>query len=186
MTEPGRSDCSGCYRLADSSDQQRLSVRLRRMAADAVGLRSKPPIRVMADIINATPHAISVYSADAAEFRSDLRKHILRDGAEPLRVIPPSGVLLNAKMATEPGGPVEGLPTFRSTAAAVDVAPSTGWLIVSRMYAAAVAAVAAEHGDEIAAACQAVGRMLVVHNPVYRLGEDGSTTPVGCLGFERV
>lgn len=159
--------CRRCCRIAEQTNPGRLPV-------------------LLMDIINTTPHSIAIYGAGAADFRPDLRKHILRDGAEPLRVIPPSGMLLNAQMAPEPSVPVEGIPTFTAVPSAVDAPPESGWLIVSRMYAAAVAAVEPLHGGPDAAACSAVGRLLVVHQPVYRLGDDGTTAPVGCLGFERV
>ena len=124
-------------------------------------------------IFNFTPHAINVYNEDDVIFRSDLRKYIIKENVTPSRIFAPSGVLLNAKMESQNVGEYEGIPIVKSAAISVDPAPENGWVIVSRMYAAA----AVSSGDSV------VGRMLVVDRPVYKIQEN-NISPVGCLGFE--
>lgn len=123
---------------------------------------------------NGTPHSINLI-ADAV-FRLEIRKHI---GGTEIAVIPPSGVLLSAKLDTQPvvdlGGGVE---VARQVAVACDDLPeearTADYIIVSAMYAVAYRQV---HGDD--------GVPLVTIRDLVVESVD-NPKPKGCRGFALV
>lgn len=100
----------------------------------------------MAKIINATPHTINFYSVDQVTEDKKNRKLILDPGAQPWKVIEPSGKLLNA--VSQPSGELQTLDDIPletiewvSVDSPWDVFGKTSqgdWFIVSNMYRAAL------------------------------------------------
>ena len=125
----------------------------------------------MTKIFNGTPHNICVYSKDDATYVSSQRKYILSSDATPILVIPPSGVLLNAKTenCTAPtidyGVPVVGAVVFT---AYDDMPDGYDLYIVSNMYRSAVQSLGG-YTDNLA----------TVSDTVY----SKEIKPVGCLAL---
>ena len=123
----------------------------------------------MANIFNGTPHNICIFSKDDASYVASQRKYILSDGATPILVIAPSGVLLSAKTQNAPtptidyGVPVVGAVQFT----AYDDTPNGFDLyVVSNMYRSAVQALGG-YTDNLA----------TVSDTVY----SKDIKPIGCL-----
>lgn len=120
---------------------------------------------------NSTPHPVNIISG--AVFNQVIRKHT---GGVEIAVIPPSGVLLSARLTTIPvidlGGDVT---VARQEAAACDDLPDEArkadYIIVSAMYAVAYRNI---HGDD--GVPLVTIRDLVVES-VY------NPKPRGCCGF---
>ena len=125
----------------------------------------------MAKIFNGTPHNICVYSKVDAKFDASQRKYILSSDATPILVIPPSGVLLNAKTenAATPtidyGVPVVGAVVFT---AYDDMPDGYDLYIVSNLYRSSVQSLG---GD--------TSKIATVSDTVY----SKEIKPVGCLAL---
>jgi hypothetical protein len=126
----------------------------------------------MTKIFNGTPHNICIFAKEDTNYVSSQRKYILEsDGSTPILVIPPSGVLLNAKNENAPaptidyGVPVVGAVQFTS----YDNIPEGYELyIVSNLYRSAVQALG---GD--------TSKLATVSDTVYTK----EIKPVGCLAL---
>ena len=125
-------------------------------------------------IINATPHAVNVYATESVRFDAKHRKYIIVDGCSPIHIIPPSGMMLSAKMETLPVGSIDGIPVQQSSVIAADPLPSDDNYIVSRLFHSAMTALG-----------EPTERLLLIGSPVYRVSQDGAVAPVGCLALER-
>lgn len=122
-------------------------------------------------IINMTPHSINVISPDDVTFDSSIRKWTAPADTTPVASIPSSGIL-NAKIDTVPGDPIDGIPTFVKNIVGCDPLPTLGpddFVIVSALFASAFRAMG---GD--------CSRLLLVADPV--MSSDGKTF-VGCRGL---
>lgn len=122
-------------------------------------------------IINMTPHPINVISPDDITFDSTIRKWTAPAGTTPIATIPSSGVL-NAKIDTVSGDPIDGVPTFTKKIVGCDPLPTLGpddFVIVSALFASAFRA---SGGD--------CSRLLLVADPV--MTPDGKSF-VGCRGL---
>lgn len=123
------------------------------------------------ECFNGTPHSINLVSG--AVYRQDIRKHV---GGEEIAVIPPSGILLSARLATVPcfylGGGVE---VARQVAVACDELPEAALgadlVVVSAMYATAYRQLHPQSKVRLATIRDLVVES--VENP----------RPVGCRGF---
>jgi hypothetical protein len=124
---------------------------------------------------NFTPHPINIFRQEDVAYSAEMRKFIVNGSVEPIRVIPPSGHLLNAQMGETQLEDIDEINIVKSYPLSVDAPQASGRIIVSRMYAAAAAAL-----------WQNPPEMYCVHQPVYRLMKDGAVAPCGCLGLERI
>ena len=125
-------------------------------------------------IINMTPHPVNIISPDDITFDPVIRKWVAPTGTTPVTTIPSSGVL-NAKIDTIPGDPIDGVPTFVKSITGCDPLPDLGdgdFVIVSALFATAFRAMG---GD-----CT---RILLVADPV--MTPDGKTF-LGCRGLTPV
>lgn len=123
---------------------------------------------------NATPHSINLI-ADAV-FRQKIRKHV---GGREIAVIPSSGLLLSAKLDTQPVTDLgSGVEIARQVAVDCDDLPEEAkacdYIIVSAMYAVAYRQV---HGDD--------GMPLVTIRDLVVESVD-NPKPKGCRGFALV
>lgn len=123
---------------------------------------------------NGTPHSINLI-ADAV-FRQEIRKHV---GGVEIAEIPPSGVLLSAKLDTQPVIDLgSGVEIARQIAVACDElseeAKSCDYVIVSAMYAVAYRQVYGDDGVPLVTI-----RDLVVESV-------SNPKPKGCRGFALV
>ena len=87
-------------------------------------------------MLNCTPHAINI--VDSAEYNASVRKHIRTSVTKTVKVIAPSGKLLNAKIVRNVADPIDGIPTVKSEYPSVDELPEgADFVVVSAMYVAA-------------------------------------------------
>lgn len=122
-------------------------------------------------IINMTPHAVNIISPDDTTFDPTIRKWTAPAGTTPIATIPTSGVL-NAKIDTVSGDPIDGVPTFTKKIVGCDPLPDIGdddIVIVSALFASAFRAMG---GD--------ITKIRLVADPV--MTPDGKTF-VGCRGI---
>lgn len=126
----------------------------------------------MATIINMTPHTINICTPDAVRFDTTIRKWVADDPATAvIKSIPSEGVL-NAKISTVEGEPIEGIPTFEKNIEGCDPLPDADSVfIVSALFASAFIK---QGGDP--------DRILLVADPV--MSTDGKTF-VGCRGLAK-
>lgn len=123
------------------------------------------------ELINYTPHPINIYRATDVYFAPTCAKLILKaHNPDPVKIIPPSGQVLNAQIAWIPEKWVGGVPTWRYTVQHVDPLPEGQKVIVSRFYARALGGFLPP-------------RVYIICQPVYRKRE---SHPCGCLGLELV
>lgn len=123
---------------------------------------------------NGTPHAINLISG--AVFRQEIRKHI---GGVQIAVIPPSGIMLSAKLDTLPVTDLgSGVEVARQIAISCDDLPEAAktadYIIVSAMYAVAYRQL---HGED--------GLPLVTIRDLVVESVDNQK-PTGCRGFALV
>ena len=124
------------------------------------------------NIINNTPHSISIISTNDTKFDPTIRKWVAPEGTAPLKVITTSGIILNARIETKEGALVEGIPCFEKSIEGCDPLPDDGCVhIVSALYASA----AAKAGYDMS-------RVLLVADPV--MTPDGKSF-VGCRGLAK-
>lgn len=128
-------------------------------------------------LINATPHAVAIYSEDDVD-RGNPRRLLVRPGAVPMIVIPPSGIVLNASRAEgvtvrswfSLGGDEVGIPVRNDTFPSVDAPPDPGAAyIVSFLYASA------------ARAAGVPSMLYTVTGAVYASADDKA--PCGCVAL---
>jgi len=97
----------------------------------------------MAIIINNLPHPVNIISKDNIRFDASIRKWVADEGTEPIRTLPPSGNVLNAKIDTFEVDPIEDeddIPCFEKSIEGCDPLPDDGCIhIVSALYASAAA-----------------------------------------------
>lgn len=120
---------------------------------------------------NGTPHSINLMRD--AEYVPSMRKHI---GGVEVAEIPPSGVLLSARLATIPQIDLGcGVIIAKQEAVACDPLPQDAleadYIVVSPMYATAYRQI---HGAD--------GVKLLVPRDLVVESQD-NPRPVGCLGF---
>lgn len=125
-------------------------------------------------VFNFTPHAVNVIAESV--FNPDIRKYEAPADSVPTVTIPSNG-MLSAKMSTEPGQPVEGIPTFVKKVIGCDPLPTevgpNDVVIVSALYATAYRQV---NGDD--------KRIHTVADPVYAPDDgSGKATIIGCRGI---
>ena len=123
-------------------------------------------------IINMTPHPVNIIAT--ATFDTSIRKWVAPANTTPTTTIPSAGVL-NAKIDTVAGDPIDGVPTFVKSITGCDPLPDLGdgdFVIVSALFATAFRAMG---GD--------CSRILLVADPVMTL--DGKTF-LGCRGLTPV
>jgi hypothetical protein len=126
----------------------------------------------MTAIVNNTPHNVSIIGTNDTHFDPKIRKWVANIGVTPIATIPSSGVVLNAKIETKEGTPINGVPCFEKTIEGCDPLPNDNNLhIVSALYASA----AVKAGYD-------VDRILLVADPV--MSEDGKTF-IGCRGLAK-
>lgn len=124
------------------------------------------------NIINNTPHEICIIDASDIRFDSAIRKWVTAEGTKPIRVIPASGSILNAKIVTKEGDSVGDIPCFEKSIEGCDPLPNDDCFhIVSALYASA----AGKAGYNMS-------RILLVADPV--MSEDGKKF-VGCRGLAK-
>lgn len=129
--------------------------------------------------LNCTPHDINIYSKEDTVFDPDVRKLIIKDGAQPIRVIPASGKLLNCQKETGslPHWVADNYPDPFLVGAieftGADYCPNepNTLYIVSALYRAAI--VQLTEGI--------LPRLAVVVDMVYSDSKDPK--PIGCLGL---
>lgn len=124
-------------------------------------------------IINATPHYINIFSTHSVSFDTAQRKYFVSGSEEPTHIIPPSGMLLSAKMQTETVEPLLGIPIQRTAVVSADPIPDGEYYIVSRLYHSAMVTLG-----------EPTDRLLLIGSPVYRV-IDGAIAPCGCLALEQ-
>ena len=128
----------------------------------------------MATIFNYTPHTINIVSESV--FNPSVRKYEAPADSIPAASIPSNG-MLSAKMATEEGNPVNGIPTFVKKVVGCDPLPAEvgqdDIVVVSALYATAYRQV---NGDD--------KRIYTVADPVYTPDDgSGKATIIGCRGI---
>lgn len=126
------------------------------------------------NIFNFTPHTINII--DGAVFNPAVRKYEAPATVKPVATIPSSG-MLSAKMSTEPGQPVDNVPTFVKKVTGCDPLPDEvgpdDIVIVSALYATAYRQV---NGDD--------KRIYTVADPVYAPDDgSGKAVIIGCRGI---
>jgi hypothetical protein len=127
------------------------------------------------NIFNFTPHTINII--DGAVFNPAVRKYEASAEVKPVATIPSSG-MLNAKMSTELGQPVNDIiPTFVKKVIGCDPLPDEvgpdDIVVVSALYATAYRQV---YGDD--------NRVYTVADPVYAPDDgSGKATIIGCRGI---
>jgi hypothetical protein len=118
-------------------------------------------------IKNMTPHSINIYSTSSATYDVANRKYFLKDGAQPVLVIPPSGELLNAKSVQVDQNPIDGVPIKAVQWTVDNFNPEPGvYYVVSALFKSAY------NGPN-------KGQLLTVGDPVY--ADLSNPRPVGCL-----
>lgn len=123
---------------------------------------------------NATPHPINLITG--AEYKAEVRKHV---GGVEIAVIPPSGVLLSARLSSQFVAALgSGVEIARQIAVACDELPEEAkgcdYIIVSAMYAVAYRQVHGNDGVPLVTI-----RDLVVESVA-------NPRPIGCRGFAEV
>ena len=124
------------------------------------------------NIRNFTAHPICFYREEDVNFVSNIRKYVVKDGAEPYLVVESEGMLSvefeNNKIADEP------VPIYTKLIVRSDRLPKTedgDMIVVSAMY-----------GSHRGQMDTAYGILYCVKDTVYDL--DGK--PIGCLGLVKV
>lgn len=125
-------------------------------------------------VFNYTPHTVNVISEST--FNPSVRKYEAPADSVPTVTIPSNG-MLSAKMSTEPGQPVDNIPTFVKKVIGCDPLPDEvgpdDVVIVSALYATAYRQV---NGDD--------PRIHTVADPVYAPDDgSGKATIIGCRGI---
>ena len=125
-------------------------------------------------IINCTPHAINIYSADDCDL-SNPRRITVTAGAKTIQVIPPSGNTLNAQLGKKVAGNIGNIPLYSVTYDGVDNPLDYGdlnnYFIVSALFKTAFL-----HCNP-----DSHVKLLTVDSVVYDSMDN--PRPVGCLGF---
>lgn len=119
---------------------------------------------------NGTPHPINLIAGSI--FDPAIRKN---RGGEEITAIPPSGILLSAKLTTEPKSYLgKGITIAKQVVTACDEIPEEAaeadYIVVSSLYATAYRQL---HGDDGT-------RLITIRDLV--VADDG-ITPRGCAGF---
>jgi len=127
-------------------------------------------------IVNCTPHPINLFRESDCHFEKRCRKLLLKDTAEPVKVLEPSGVVLSAKITFDFIRMIDGISIYRAETKQLDILPVAFGLncyfVVSRQYVAA-AKIWNRPTD----------KLMVISQPVYLKRE---IRPCGCLGLEKV
>jgi len=128
----------------------------------------------MLKIYNGTPHKINIYKKEDTEYKPEIRKYIVKDGAKPIITIDSNG-LLNAKIEYTEKEVKDNITIYKMNATGVDTVPENyDIVIVSNLFAT----VAKDFNIE------GVDKLYTVANPVYDNSEN--PRPVGCLGLLKV
>lgn len=127
----------------------------------------------MVKFFNATPHSINIISG--SQYKPEIRKHV---SGEEIAQIPPSGVMLSAKIATEPVRDLgNDIIVARQVVMACDELPgeakAADYVIVSAMYATAYRQIHGQDGVKLVTI-----RDLVVDEATGKI--------IGCRGFALV
>ena len=124
------------------------------------------------NIRNFTAHPICFYREEDVNFVSNIRKYVVKEGAEPYLVVESEGMLSvefeNEKIADEP------VPIYTKLIVRSDRLPKTengDMIVVSAMY-----------GSHRGQMDTAYGILYCVKDTVY----DVSGKPIGCLGLVKV
>jgi len=136
-------------------------------------------------IFNATAHPINIYRKEDCEYNEQLRKWFVKKGAKPVKVIAPSGRILNAHTNYILLQHVEDIPLWTSSIFDIDDPidvfgdlKSGDIIVVSRQYAAAHDLWIKEHKNKLPY------KLACICHPVYN--DLDNPKPVGCLGLEIV
>lgn len=139
-------------------------------------------------IVNCTPHKVVVFGSESVEYDAKNRKYFINEVMPVILLIAEPTILLNAE-SVEVEAEVNGIPVWEVTYPKVDDLPESivteegleipcdenTYYIVSALYATA--------RKNLGLDCS---RLLTIHNPVYKIKEDGAVSyPLGCLGFRK-
>ncbi|MCD6418072.1 hypothetical protein J7M00_04760, partial [bacterium] len=120
---------------------------------------------------NYTPHTINIYSQEQVEYVPEIRKYVVKEGEEPIVVIPSDG-MLSAKIKYEKITEIDGIPIHEPVVENCDEPPEGEDVIVSQLYVAAMRALGMD-----------TSKLYTVSQPVYNSKDN--PRPVGCLGLNR-
>ena len=127
--------------------------------------------------LNATPHKINIFLPEQVYYDEKTRKHFLKSPKEeqPIKVIEPSGKLLNAKVSYILKETKEGIPIFVAKPETIDPIPEDYDIIIaSNLYASYAIQFNLPNLD----------KLYTISQPVYIDKENPK--PIGCLGLNKV